>query len=91
MCCCPVPIHCLFLQIAAPRIMFVGGQKLSSTGSLEASKEPLKMYPPGAPATAAVETGEEQEPMEVDGDSIPRGGGETAEEVDPDPVGESRQ
>ena len=38
--------------VSAPRITFVGGQKLTSTGTAESTTGPPKVYPPGAPAAA---------------------------------------
>lgn len=38
------------LNVTAPRINFVGGQQLTSTGASESSGLP-KLYPPGGPTT----------------------------------------
>ena len=37
------------IQVTGPRISFVGGSKLSSTGLMLHEKEDIKVYPPGAP------------------------------------------
>ena len=38
------------VQVSGPRITFVGGKRLSSTGlTLEAAPEGAQVYPPGAP------------------------------------------
>lgn len=89
-------------QVAVPRITFVGGTKLSSTGTLEESQDPIKVYPPGAAASVAGSSGREENVRGAgEGGSVGGGGaegavsqGEKAEEEesknDPDPVGESR-
>lgn len=40
------------LNVSAPRINFVGGQQLTSTGASESSASP-KLYPPGGPTITA--------------------------------------
>lgn len=40
------------MNVNAPRINFVGGQQLTSTGASESSGTP-KLYPPGGPTTTA--------------------------------------
>ena len=64
---------------------------MSSTGSTEAPKEPLKVYPPGAPI--AMETGEAVQTVEegegkVGGSSSTTGEGKEEDEAEPEPVGE---
>ena len=66
-----------------PRIMFVGGKQLSSTGAMEDSNESVKVYPPGAAAG-----GVKQEEKEAGGDDNGGEMEEGREEADPDPVGE---
>ena len=42
------------VAVAAPRINFVGGQQLTSTGTADKSSGPPSLYPPGPPgATTA--------------------------------------
>ncbi len=75
----------------------MGGQRLSSTGSTEASGQPMKVYPPGAalPSLMDVSGGEkeaEKGPTDntTDGTPVSGEGGGASEEADPDPVGEPR-
>ena len=70
------------VTVSAPRITFVGGQQLTSTGTAEKVGGPPKMYPPGVPnaTTPAQGVGEAKE--EGGG-----GGGEGGEEG----VGEGNQ
>ena len=45
------------VQVTGPRITFVGGKKLSSTGlSLATEKDGVKVYPPGAPPPVVEES-----------------------------------
>lgn len=44
------------LSVTAPRINFVGGQQLTSTGAAESSGPP-KLYPPGGPTVTVPDGG----------------------------------
>ena len=71
------------MAVSAPKINFVGGQQLTSTGAADRVSGPPSLYPPGpgeVTAVAGVMTEGEEE----------QGGGEGEEEIaDVEPVGKT--
>ena len=70
------------VSVAAPRITFVGGQQLTSTGTAEKVGGTPKVYPPGAPNSSTTPTqGGGVGVANEEGDGAGGGEGEGAGEV----------
>lgn len=81
--------------VSAPRITFVGGKQLSSTGTTESTGQPPSVYPPGASVPGVAGGGAAGKEEGGDGEAgqkaVGKGAGEEEgrEGPDPEPVGMS--